>query len=694
MSYADYVKHKKSLSSKAAAPPQKAKASACVPVEGVSNQALLQAMCQNRHTRSDPAALEAAMQRRFQSSGRGLGDVQVHYNSHKPEELDADAYTQGNHVYLGPGKEKYLEHELGHVAQQRMGIVPVQGYRNGLPYNGSPALERQADRMGWSAFCQIDGSVAAAKGVVQCHDPDDAVKKRAYHFWQLRGSPANQTKQEQDEDYYLAESVQRETEQRAYEIWVKKGSPSNQTKDEQDKDYYQAEQQMEQERTEWKDAELEMAKRWRAKQDVVRKWSEACARNKNQEIANATDALYAALHDKAIILKTKDQKIPTSVREEQKIEKEKFGEIRTALETKMQQLKQDPESETLRNDVDKLKQNLADWNAEVDGARKDAIPGDYMYPKSFPFQIDERPALPAEESKQSEAQKRESKARNDYAAANRGRAPGATEPYYETLLDRLPWHYRHNTDFIALLRKPDPAHSGGAGGSDPAHEKDFIDVGRLMEVLTMVEKAEKDGIPLCELSREEKRIDFTRNEGGTSKKFGFDPFRLPSSPELYQKEAEKKAKQNPTDPDEPIQLSNREKSSAEKTYKTHTDNKQEFAKSQNYAGYTALEEIAYSPKHVRETAQAMNEKGAMENPSRKLDVIRTRLPEYYAMEDRWTNHVFEAVRKQILADGSFPVIFQRVQNALLESYPPDKPDLPPEDKIKKEIDIVRSDLKG
>ncbi|MDR1679408.1 MAG: DUF4157 domain-containing protein, partial [Prevotellaceae bacterium] len=56
-------------------------------------------------------------------SGFSFDDVRVHYNSPKPAQLQALAYTQGNQVHIAPGQEKHLGHELGHVVQQKQGRV-------------------------------------------------------------------------------------------------------------------------------------------------------------------------------------------------------------------------------------------------------------------------------------------------------------------------------------------------------------------------------------------------------------------------------------------------------------------------------------------------------------------------------------------------------------------------------------------
>ncbi len=87
-----------------------------------------------------------AMKRKAeQKSGLSFDDVRVHYHSEKPARFAALAYTQGNNVYLGPGQERHLGHELGHVVQQMEGRV-IPGTRiGGVPVNDDAGLEREAD---------------------------------------------------------------------------------------------------------------------------------------------------------------------------------------------------------------------------------------------------------------------------------------------------------------------------------------------------------------------------------------------------------------------------------------------------------------------------------------------------------------------------------------------------------------------
>lgn len=80
-----------------------------------------------------------------QRSGMSFDDVRVHYNSDKPARFHALAYTQGTQIYVGPGQERSLPHELGHVIQQKAGRVRPTRWVRGQPVNDQPELEREAD---------------------------------------------------------------------------------------------------------------------------------------------------------------------------------------------------------------------------------------------------------------------------------------------------------------------------------------------------------------------------------------------------------------------------------------------------------------------------------------------------------------------------------------------------------------------
>lgn len=92
-----------------------------------------------------PDQLKAGIER---LSGLSMDDVRVHYNSSKPSELHALAYTQGSEIHIEPGQEKHLAHEAWHVVQQKQGRVAASKQFKGTAINDNPALEQEADRMG------------------------------------------------------------------------------------------------------------------------------------------------------------------------------------------------------------------------------------------------------------------------------------------------------------------------------------------------------------------------------------------------------------------------------------------------------------------------------------------------------------------------------------------------------------------
>lgn len=61
--------------------------------------------------------------------------------------MQALAYTQADQVYIAPGQERHLGHELGHIVQKRRGQVRATCSLNGQAVNDNPALEKEADTM-------------------------------------------------------------------------------------------------------------------------------------------------------------------------------------------------------------------------------------------------------------------------------------------------------------------------------------------------------------------------------------------------------------------------------------------------------------------------------------------------------------------------------------------------------------------
>lgn len=85
-------------------------------------------------------------------SGFSMDDVNVHYNSEKPAQLQALAYAQGTDIHIAPGQEKHLPHEAWHVVQQKQGRVKATMQMKGaIDINDDAGLEREADIMGSKA---------------------------------------------------------------------------------------------------------------------------------------------------------------------------------------------------------------------------------------------------------------------------------------------------------------------------------------------------------------------------------------------------------------------------------------------------------------------------------------------------------------------------------------------------------------
>ncbi len=97
-------------------------------------------------------------------SGYAMDDVQVHYNSDKPAQLNAHAYAQGTNIHLASGQEKHLPHEAWHVVQQKQGRVqptmqmkgPSTSLRSPISINDDIELEKEADVMGAEALQLLD----------------------------------------------------------------------------------------------------------------------------------------------------------------------------------------------------------------------------------------------------------------------------------------------------------------------------------------------------------------------------------------------------------------------------------------------------------------------------------------------------------------------------------------------------------
>jgi hypothetical protein len=116
-------------------------------------------------------------------SGLSMDDVRVQYNSSKPAQLQALAYTQGTDIHVGPGQERHLPHEGWHVVQQRQGRVKPTMQMSGEQINDEVGLEREADVMGGKALQRKAGFRSRSTYARSTHQTNDKkttqkVKKR------------------------------------------------------------------------------------------------------------------------------------------------------------------------------------------------------------------------------------------------------------------------------------------------------------------------------------------------------------------------------------------------------------------------------------------------------------------------------------------------------------------------------------
>ncbi len=110
--------------------------------KSASKQAAFQKHSTSSNTTGIPLRMKVQME---EASGFSMDDVRVHYNSDKPSRLQALAYTEGNKVYIGPNQQIHLQHELGHVLQQKQGKVQPTGHIGAIPVNTDKKLEYEAD---------------------------------------------------------------------------------------------------------------------------------------------------------------------------------------------------------------------------------------------------------------------------------------------------------------------------------------------------------------------------------------------------------------------------------------------------------------------------------------------------------------------------------------------------------------------
>lgn len=123
-------------------------------------------------------------------SGYSLDDVNVHYNSDKPSQLQAHAYAQGTDIHVAPGQEKHLPHEAWHVVQQKQGRVqPTRQLKGKVNINDNAGLENEADVMGAKALQLKENDTVprqsnASSQTVQRNEDTDMTDSRMNHLVQ------------------------------------------------------------------------------------------------------------------------------------------------------------------------------------------------------------------------------------------------------------------------------------------------------------------------------------------------------------------------------------------------------------------------------------------------------------------------------------------------------------------------------
>ncbi|MCR6639611.1 MAG: DUF4157 domain-containing protein [Sporocytophaga sp.] len=144
-------------------------------------------------------------------SGISMEDVNVHYNSEKPAQLQAHAYAQGTDIHVAPGQEKHLPHEAWHVVQQKQGRVqPTMQMKGKVNVNDDKGLEHEADVMGRKAI-QFSGN---SQQTVQRYEgnSDSKVVQRNERSAEVLGGKKMAEPKVGVQDIELAKSIQDDLE--------------------------------------------------------------------------------------------------------------------------------------------------------------------------------------------------------------------------------------------------------------------------------------------------------------------------------------------------------------------------------------------------------------------------------------------------------------------------------------------------
>ena len=128
------------------------------PLQMMEEEELLQGKFEPKQKKENITGLPDQLKSGIENlSGHSMDDVNVHYNSDKPAQLNAHAYAQGTEIHVASGQEKHLPHEAWHVVQQKQGRVRSTMQMKGkISVNDDERLEKEADVMGAKAL-QMNG---------------------------------------------------------------------------------------------------------------------------------------------------------------------------------------------------------------------------------------------------------------------------------------------------------------------------------------------------------------------------------------------------------------------------------------------------------------------------------------------------------------------------------------------------------
>jgi hypothetical protein len=139
-------------------------------------------------------------------SGYSLDDVNVHYNSAKPAQLNAHAFAQGKAIHIGPCQEQLLPHEAWHVVQQKQGRVrPTKQLKAKVDLIGNPMSNSKGNLNGVNALQRVESVTSGLKNSSNLKGQDSPIQRNE-ESTQVLDNLAEPIVGEQDVD--LATSLQ------------------------------------------------------------------------------------------------------------------------------------------------------------------------------------------------------------------------------------------------------------------------------------------------------------------------------------------------------------------------------------------------------------------------------------------------------------------------------------------------------